>query len=162
MQCFVTVGTTTFSELVHSATSADLQKSLLLAGFTRLVVQHGTAPYPDGIPKTNLQIVHYSIKPSIAQDMQDSDLIVSHCGAGTVMEALDRSKRVVVVVNPKLMDNHQQELADALNDHVWCSTPASLLHDIDEIYRTTHTKLPFPKGDTTGFRNCFEQLLKKC
>ncbi len=35
-------------------------------------------------------------------------------GSGSILEALRLKKRLIVVVNDRLMDNHQQELADAM------------------------------------------------
>mmetsp|Transcript_24969 Transcript_24969/g.99164 ORF Transcript_24969/g.99164 Transcript_24969/m.99164 type:complete len:161 (+) Transcript_24969:227-709(+) len=47
-------------------------------------------------------------------EMAAAGLVVSHAGAGSLMEALALKKRVVAVVNAALMGNHQVELADAL------------------------------------------------
>jgi beta-1,4-N-acetylglucosaminyltransferase len=46
--------------------------------------------------------------------MRQAHLILSHAGAGTVMEALRYHKPLVVVINTLLMDNHQTELARAM------------------------------------------------
>ena len=40
--------------------------------------------------------------------------MISHCGAGSVLEILRCKKKAVGVVNPALLDNHQVELADAM------------------------------------------------
>ena len=92
----------------------------------------------------------YPFKPSLEHDMQNADLIISHAGAGSIMEGLAQCrlrnsnrnghgnghenehghesissagtrtrstcewKKLVVVINDKLMDNHQMELAGAL------------------------------------------------
>jgi beta-1,4-N-acetylglucosaminyltransferase len=86
----------------------------------------------------------YPFKPSLEQDMKNADLILSHAGAGSIMEGLSQchsrntstkttmnttmnttmdtthnsthnnDKKMVVVINDELMDNHQMELAEAL------------------------------------------------
>jgi beta-1,4-N-acetylglucosaminyltransferase len=44
-------------------------------------------------------------------------------GSGSIVEALRMRKTVLVVVNDKLMDNHQAELAEALHErHVLIAT----------------------------------------
>jgi UDP-N-acetylglucosamine transferase subunit ALG13 len=86
----------------------------------------------------------YKFKPSLEEDMNNADLIISHAGAGSIMEGLEHcrrrnsgqnenmqtdkdhriqveqqssskeKKKLVVVINDQLMDNHQCELAYAL------------------------------------------------
>lgn len=40
--------------------------------------------------------------------------MISHAGAGSIMEALTLGKKLVVVVNRDLMDDHQEELAEVV------------------------------------------------
>jgi beta-1,4-N-acetylglucosaminyltransferase len=66
------------------------------------------------VPRS-LNVEMYDFKPSLLVDMQRSSLIISHAGAGTVMEVLrQQHQRLVVVINNSLMDNHQMELAQAM------------------------------------------------
>ena len=50
-----------------------------------------------------------------------SDLVISHCGAGVLLECLRSTHkgpfgtRNIAVVNSSLMDNHQSELGDKLH-----------------------------------------------
>lgn len=46
--------------------------------------------------------------------MAKAHLIIAHAGSGTILEALRLGKRLVVVPNGELMDNHQVELAREL------------------------------------------------
>jgi beta-1,4-N-acetylglucosaminyltransferase len=71
-------------------------------------------PQQQGQTTSRLSIQTYRIKPSLEKDMQRADLILSHAGAGTVMEALRMEKTLIVVINTDLMDNHQTELATAM------------------------------------------------
>jgi UDP-N-acetylglucosamine transferase subunit ALG13 len=49
--------------------------------------------------------------------MRGADLVISHAGAGSVLEALHAHKSLLVVVNDSLMDNHQTELAHKMQVH---------------------------------------------
>ena len=75
-------------------------------------------------------------KSNLVDDMSVSDLIISHCGAGSILEALSMKKQLIVVINGSLQDNHQLELSDALSDGRFCHStePAALLTTIIEAY----------------------------
>lgn len=75
------------------------------------------------------QIKWYRFKPSLSHDIERADLILCHAGAGTLLEALSiaskskavpydqtDSEHIIInaVINSKLMDNHQSELAEEL------------------------------------------------
>jgi len=115
---FVTVGTTRFEKLVSAATSKLALDWMASQGYTSLTVQYGTGQEPEiergeeNNPPMSIRM--YSFQPSLDEDMRKADLILSHAGAGTVMEALRLQKKLVVVINTLLMDNHQTELAGAM------------------------------------------------
>jgi UDP-N-acetylglucosamine transferase subunit ALG13 len=73
----------------------------------------------------------YRFIPSLVSEMERSDIILCHAGAGTLLEALEiaakssamttegltcknKKKIVNAVINSSLMDNHQSELAEEL------------------------------------------------
>lgn len=41
-------------------------------------------------------------------------MVISHCGAGTLLECLKYEKRIIAIVNNTLADNHQLELFEEL------------------------------------------------
>merc|ERR1711981_1193128 len=71
-----------------------------------------------GIPAK--QYKQYKRKASILSDISNADLVISHAGAGTSLEVLERGKKLIMVVNEQLMDNHQKELADKLASMGYC------------------------------------------
>jgi len=118
---FVTVGTTSFDGLVDAVTSEPALRWMADNGYDRLAVQYGKGRKPSAAATSfdgplSVAVESYDYKPSLEGDMSDADLIISHAGAGTVMECLRmrNGKRLAVVINSSLMDNHQTELADAL------------------------------------------------
>jgi len=112
---FVTVGTTKFDELIASITERNTLEALKHKGYTSMIVQMGNGTFLIE-PSDVMEISSYKFKPDIGPDMNNSDLVISHGGAGSIMQALDHGKPLLVVVNEKLMDNHQYELAKQLSD----------------------------------------------
>lgn len=114
---FVTVGTTRFDKLVASVTSKIALEWMEAQGFSSLTIQYGRGEKPESPQNfTSIKIQSYDFRPSLKTDMEQADLILSHAGAGTVMEVLRMKKKMIVVINTDLMDNHQTELAGAMAD----------------------------------------------
>ncbi|KAI8641667.1 glycosyl transferase, partial [Parasitella parasitica] len=129
MSLFVTVGSTGFDELIRQTTLPEFLNSLPKVGIKKVLYQYGSS---EQVITTNLQsydgeILHihsYKYKTSIIEDMEKADIIVSHAGAGTILQALRmHNKKLIVVVNKSLMDNHQYQLAQAMqtNNYAICS-----------------------------------------
>ena len=111
----------------------------------------------------------YRFKASLEEDMNNADLIISHAGAGSIMEGLEHCRRrnsqnqqkqfhdikkLVVVINDILMDNHQCELAYALEKRKFLfvlSKPEMLLQV--EKMQNIENYIPacFEGGDDSSF-----------
>lgn len=155
---FVTVGTTLFERLVAGVTSAQALAWMEEHGFTHLIVQYGKGRKPQvlGSPSTNgkLNIELYDFKPTLTEDMAKADLIISHAGAGTVMECLRIRKRAVIVINDLLMHNHQTELAHAMGsrDYVYVLDSPDLLRDTTTWDKfSDFTPSPYPEVNEKDF-----------
>jgi beta-1,4-N-acetylglucosaminyltransferase len=55
---------------------------------------------------SKLKVDVFDYKPNIGPIQKEADLIISHCGAGTLLECLRLKKKVCAVINETLMDNH--------------------------------------------------------
>lgn len=126
---FVTVGTTKFDRLVQLFDDAEIQNMLTTRlGATKLVIQCGKSVVrPSSMIMTvlmslaallgkvdALKIDCYDYKPHLRDDIESADLVISHCGAGTILEILHARKTAIGVINQDLLDNHQVELADKM------------------------------------------------
>ena len=64
--------------------------------------------------KIDIEIYRY--KASLADDINSAHLVISHAGAGSILESLEANKKLIVVINENLMDNHQLELGKKMYD----------------------------------------------
>ncbi|CAN9515083.1 unnamed protein product [Ophioblennius macclurei] len=157
---FLTVGTTSFDELIERITRSDAAQALKARGYERLVLQVGRGsllPATGSCPHIELEAFRF--KASIVEDMKQADLVISHAGAGSCLEALGAGKPLLVVVNDKLMDNHQLELAQQLHadSHLLYCTCSTLI----ETLRTMDLSVlqPFQPGQTKNFANFLDRAL---
>jgi beta-1,4-N-acetylglucosaminyltransferase len=129
MKVFVTVGTTKFDELIQTVTSQGFLSNLKVV--KEIIIQCGHSPYqpiPTNCPIKVKEI--YDFKKSLKKDMEYCDLIVTAGGSGTILEALEMGKRLLVVPNSTLQDNHQLELVNELEKQNYImSTTISRLSD---------------------------------
>eukprot|EP00978_Attheya_sp_CCMP212_P008190 scaffold19142_cov31-Attheya_sp.AAC.1 len=162
MRVFVTVGTTQFDGLVQAVTSTEFLEGCLPPQ-SEVVVQYGRGPVPSfGNSKQDVKVRAFDFSNSLQDEMEHANLIISHAGAGSIMEALGPSsssstknqkqplKTVVVVIHAALMDNHQLELANALErrGHIFVVHDPILLQQ-PETFRQIQQfcPIPFSGGD---------------
>lgn len=81
---FVTVGSTTFSELVTAVLSSETIKSLERLGFNEIVLQYGADKqlYAECTKMLScaISIEAFDYSPSIQKEIERADLIISHAG----------------------------------------------------------------------------------
>ena len=134
---FVTVGTTSFDSLIWCVTKNETLKVFKKLGFGKILLQIGRGEFqPPSGETEGVNIEFYRYKDSIIEDMKNADFVISHAGAGSVLEALEQGRPLLVVVNEDLMGNHQTELATQLqkDGHVYkctCTTLKSVLETSD-------------------------------
>lgn len=154
---FVTVGTTRFDELIDTIFTDEILTLLQRVQCKLLKIQYGAGKSIDTDAIENAKRNHsiniecYDFKTNILSDINASDLVISHAGAGSCIEVLTSKKPLIVVVNENLMNNHQTELAQQLfidGYLLYCSTQtmAKVLNDLD-------AKIPQLKPYEPGHRN---------
>ena len=138
---FITVGTTRFDALIGLVTS-DAFLDVALSKFERVVIQYGNSrPSSLSINRVTL----YNFKPSIKQDIMDSNLVITAGGSGTILECMEYRKRVIAVPNTTLQDNHQLELVDQMSrmGHIQQST----LADLSSALKVDFVPRPWESGN---------------
>lgn len=122
----VTVGTTSFEDLIVSLAQPQIIKALKEQGFLEWRIQYGRCSAEvittlDGID--GIDLVMFDYRTDLSEDIEWADLVVGHAGAGTVLDVLrgpigkigkDPRPALLIVTNDRLMNGHQSELAEAL------------------------------------------------
>lgn len=106
-----------------------------------------------------MNIIFYDYKNSLASDISDADLVISHAGAGSCLEVLEAGKPLLVVTNNQLMDNHQAELANALQKrgYAFACTPDTLLEALENL--DPKRLNPYEKGDVKILLNFLDRVM---
>ncbi|KAA1469539.1 glycosyltransferase 28 [Dentipellis sp. KUC8613] len=165
MRAFVTVGSTRFDSLVQAVLSPLVLEELQRKGYQQLVVQCGNS-HIDGFgdeetnwafDKAGVEARMWRFKPSLEEDYNEADLVISHAGSGTILDVLRKGKLLIVVPNPTLLDNHQEELAEALSKlgHLKSSTIGGLPQAIN--YLDKSALVPFPPFDGSRFQRLMDE-----
>jgi len=79
MTAFVTVGSTKFDLLVESVLSIECLGALERRGYGTLIIQYGNSQLPT-IPQSKVSVTAYKFKQSLAQDIRQADVVISHAG----------------------------------------------------------------------------------
>lgn len=115
-------------------------------------------PVPDN-EKNGIKIQSFSLKPSIADDILNADLIISHAGAGSCLDVLSSKKPLIVVINEDLMDNHQEELASKLEEEGYllksnCKNLVNVLKNLN-----INSLRSFFPGNPKTYVNCIDSAM---
>ncbi|KAM0335880.1 hypothetical protein ACHAQA_000931 [Verticillium albo-atrum] len=128
--CLITVGATArFTQLLKEAIEPPFLDMLRGQGFTHLTVQCGEDIdwFRDQLraldaPAT-LHITAFEFVDDLTQEMLRcraeantcrDGLVICHAGTGTILDGLRIHVPLIVVPNPTLKDNHQEELAEEI------------------------------------------------
>ncbi|CAF1150782.1 unnamed protein product [Adineta steineri] len=157
---FITVGTTQFDLLIETIIhdSNVLETLINRLHIDKIILQTGNSQMPS-YDNLSIPIEHYKYKDSIDNDIQQADIVISHAGAGTILQTLEAHKPLLVVVNEKLMNNHQLEIAHEMEQqgylyHCTCSTIAKTL----EKY-VNHKFRQYEKGNPLLFGHYLNQIM---
>lgn len=158
---FVTVGTTSFDNLISTILTPVVLEALNLRGYNYLSLQIGKSSLkPDCSPRYGIKHIEYfQLSSSIENYIQAADLVISHAGAGSILEALEAKKHLIVVTNQLLMDNHQLELAQQLYEdkHLFYCTCDTLLNTI-QIMELSKLK-PFISDGSKNIVNHLDRIM---
>lgn len=156
MKVFVTTGTTyPYKKLIQTALSPQVLEHFESLGYTDIVIQFGNGGqdvYEQGLENARkypkLTVTGFTLSDEIHMYIKQSDLIISHGGTGSILDALRASKRLIAVINQDLMDNHQAEIADQFSSRGYLLVsepdPGSLVAALQKSKTFDFTPMPPP------------------
>lgn len=169
--CFVTVGATaSFDSLVTATLSPQFLEALKTHDYTDLRVQHGKDGQKvldefkrskdtktAGLQDLNIHGFDFN-KQGLGSEMRAAKgegnfaegVVISHAGSGSILDALRIAVPIIVVPNPDLLDNHQEELAEelAMQGYVVHGHLDDLPAAIRRSESLRKTQNPWPPADT--------------
>ena len=169
----VTVGSTLFDALIRAVDSLEVAQTLKERGYSKLIIQLGNGNHlpstllpagcgsgaGSGKAENGLLVEWFRFAPTLAKHIETASLVISHAGSASTFESLRAGKSLVSVPNPKLMANHQQELAEELAAQRFCifSTPA----DLPKTLMTMDLKClrPYSGGDPANVANAIDRII---
>lgn len=125
-----------------------------------------------------LHLFDFTTTDKLGMLMRECDVVISHAGSGSLLECLrnNQKKRLILVPNSTLLDNHQVELAHAIDAGKWAwkagvdgdgdsnkgldpleVTLKRVLNHEDEGEDTR--PVPFPPSQPERFRDIVDGLL---
>ena len=108
-------------------------------GFKKIIIQKGYGEYISINHKkyeSKIKIQISEILNNFENVIKSSELIISHGGAGIILESLKNKRKVIVCVNDELMDNHQIELASSLHNEGYahyCKDLSKITEEVNQI-----------------------------
>ena len=113
---FVTVGTS----LPHDALIQAIDEMVGKGDISdEVVAQRGAGQY---IPK---HIKSFRFKKGLNDYLSEAEIVISNCGAGTIMENATKGHRLIVIQNPDITGGHEWELVTKMEKGghlVWCKS----------------------------------------
>eukprot|EP01035_Chromulina_nebulosa_P022176 gene22176-28712_t len=174
MSVFITVGTTEFDALIEVCDNnrESFVEQLIRLGIRKITLQIGRGlKEPKQLEECcsmhEVEFHCFRFKDNLDQEMDEADLIISHCGAGSILEAVSRKKTLLVIINESLQDNHQNELSRAIvaGGYAVSATPEKLLSSLTTLHlqeqwskRRVNDFKTFPIHDSKLFPKIVESL----
>jgi beta-1,4-N-acetylglucosaminyltransferase len=150
--CIVTVGSTKFDDLIRAVDTPAFYDAVTDLGINHVMIQIGrsTVKVSEPFPESLMVREVFDYRPGLPAEIRKASLVISHAGAGTILEALNAGVPTIVVPNARLMSNHQLQLAQGLNHRgylLYAMPDASLIDTLrDEKGWKGLKRFPQPNG----------------
>lgn len=151
-QILVTVGTYFFDDLIKAIDQDEFYETAIKNGINKIIIQKGIGgsyiPINYKKYESKLNIVIGDLFKQFESLIKSSELVISHGGAGNILETLKNKKKIIVCINQKLMDNHQIELATSLEDKnyiIYCKNVDNISKDVNSLLNGNKKLIEYPE-----------------
>lgn len=131
---FITVGTSLpHDELVKRIDELVRQGKIK----DDVVAQIGAGKYR---PK---YIESFRFAPNLEEYYSKADIVISNCGAGTIMENVTKGRALIVIQNPDITGGHEWELVTKMEkgEHlIWCKSIDDLMDSLERARKMSFRK----------------------
>lgn len=122
------------TSLPHDALIREMDRLVSIGEITdEVIAQRGNGQF---VPK---HIKSFRFKKGLDDYQNRAEIVVSNCGAGTIMENVTKGHRLVVIQNPDVTGGHEWELVTKMEKGghlIWCKSLDSMKESIDEARKT--------------------------
>ncbi|AQP99405.1 hypothetical protein B0W48_06065 [Pseudoalteromonas aliena] len=106
MKVLVTVGSSPFESFIQAVDK--VAKTLPNYEFTFQISNSNYKP-SNG--------VYFSFSEEFSKYIDEADIVISHAGAGTIFELLEKKKKCIVIPNYERIDKHQSDLTTYIENN---------------------------------------------
>ena len=120
-----------------------------------VIAQRGEGQY---IPK---HIKSFRFKKGLGEYLSKAEIVISNCGAGTIMENVTKGHKLIVVQNPGITGGHEWELVTKMEKGghlIWCRDLSSLKPAIEKSRQMDFKTF---KPDQLNLKRMLENLLSQ-
>jgi len=129
MKILVTVGSSPFKSLIRAVDKAAKQ----FPNYEFVFQISGSAYKPTSG-------AYFSFSKEFSNYIDDADVVITHAGAGTVFELLEKEKKCIVVPNYERVDKHQADLTSYIEQNSFAIVCHKLQQISSSIEQVNHFK----------------------
>lgn len=136
---FVTVGTTAFDSLIEAADK--LPRDL------DVIIQKADGQY---LPQNHKYHEYLEYNREYIDYVNKADAVITHGGAGTLFDLMDRGIKIIGVANDERSDHHQADLLQELSDSgyiLWCQNLDDLEKHVEQLKTFQPKKYQKPENN---------------
>ncbi|KAI5956144.1 ALG13 [Candida margitis] len=127
----------------------QLEKSSIVKDF-HFTLENRTKDDTTVLANDVIEVTAFPFSSHIQDYIKQADIVISHAGTGSIIDTLRYQKKLIVVVNTQLMDNHQEEIANKFAKMNYCAK-CNCDDDFKPVLEKalTHAFEKFPESDGT-------------